>query len=67
MTSANVAVDPDVCLGSSACTFLAPNTFAIGADGLAHVGDLEGDHREDIELASADCPTQAIRLTDGAR
>ena len=67
VTSAYVTVDPDACLGSSACTFHAPNTFAIGADGLAHVVDPEGDDREDIELAAADCPTQAIRLSDGAR
>jgi ferredoxin len=58
----SISVDRDVCLGSSACTFHAPNTFAIGDDGLAYVVDPEGDQREDVWLAAADCPTQAIRL-----
>jgi hypothetical protein len=44
----------------------APNTFAVGADGLAYVVDSEGDDPEDIEFAAADCPTEAIRVSDGA-
>ena len=66
MTALHVTVDPNVCLGSAVCTFHAPNTFAVGADGLAYVVDPEGDDPEDVEFAAADCPTEAIRVSDGA-
>jgi len=57
-----IEIDPEKCMGSGNCSFWAPATFDLGADGIAYVLDPEGDDDDKILLAAQGCPTQAIAI-----
>lgn len=58
----HVRVDPLICQGTGYCVRLAPDVFAIGDDGKAHVVERHpAAEREDLmEEAATLCPTRAI-------
>ncbi|WP_344998696.1 ferredoxin [Tsukamurella soli] len=53
-----------MCTGFGICENIRPDVFEVGDDGLAHIvaDELTEDDRADLELAVAECPTQALRL-----
>jgi ferredoxin len=56
-----VHVDPDLCVGSTICIGIAPESFALQADGhAAYVGDVA--HGDAAAEAAQNCPVSAIRL-----
>jgi ferredoxin len=59
-------IDGEACMGSGNCVYWAPDVFQLDDDdGIAFVrGDLAGNE-ERVSLAMTNCPTSAIRLTDG--
>ena len=59
-TSRTPVVDKAKCSGCTLCTHLAPNTFAMDADGKARVVNATGDDEETIQGAMARCKPQAI-------
>lgn len=61
-----VTVDPDRCVGSGDCAFVAPAAFEVDEDsGIARVlpGAAHSD-RVRLDRAAHSCPTGAVRLTD---
>ncbi len=56
-----IAIDPDVCMGSGVCTLYAGATFALSA-APAVVVDSPGDTLDAIRVAIEACPTGAIQL-----
>ncbi len=54
----------DVCTGHGVCEVIRPDVFEVGEDGIAHIvaDELTEEDRADLELAVAQCPTQALRL-----
>jgi ferredoxin len=58
-----VSVDRDRCVGSGNCEFWAPGLFQVGDDGYAAVVGDAAQHAEAAELATKNCPTDAIGLT----
>lgn len=62
MAAPRVAVDEDVCMGTSSCVSLAPNTFEISEDNVAMVVDPAGDPLDDVLAAEDACPTEAITV-----
>lgn len=61
-----IHVDTDRCTGHGVCESLVPDVFEVGDEGVVHLltDDLAGVQRNDLELAVAECPTQALRLED---
>lgn len=62
--SVNVAVDPELCIGSGDCARLLPDAFQV-SDELGVSVPLPVASTTDPELlmrAAEQCPTQAIRL-----
>lgn len=53
-------VDPEVCIGCSACAALAPNVYEMQADGKSKVVNGEGDSEENIQRTIDTCPVTAI-------
>lgn len=68
MSSADykIAVDTERCTGHGICESLAPDVFEVGDEGIVHVltDDLSADLRPLLESAVAECPTQALSLTE---
>jgi ferredoxin len=59
-----VWIDRSTCIGSESCVRLAPGTFQMGDDGVAHVIDPGGDEAERLRLAARSCPTGAIFIDE---
>jgi ferredoxin len=61
-----IHVDTDRCTGHGVCESLVPEVFEVGDEGVVQLltDDLTGIERSDLELAVAECPTQALRLED---
>jgi ferredoxin len=57
-----IDIDADKCMGSSNCTFWAPETFDVSDEGLAFVLDPEGDPTQKVRSAADACPTGAISV-----
>lgn len=62
MTAAKVEVDPDRCMGTGGCVFIAPDVFDMADGGIAVVvGPVDsGDER--VLNAIAECPMYALTL-----
>jgi len=54
------AVDPEVCIGCSACSAICPNVFEMQAEGKSKAVNGEADTEENIQRAIDTCPVQAI-------
>jgi ferredoxin len=60
MTSAPF-VDPELCVGSGTCEFLAPHTFELDDEGISHSHETVGDELDAVQQAVESCPARAIR------
>jgi ferredoxin len=60
-----IRVDRELCMGSGACTILAPATFDVGDDAKVVVVHPGGDDLSAIRNAVAACPTGALSLVEG--
>ena len=59
-----IAVDHDLCVGSTLCILIAPGTFALDEHGQSIVQDPAGDVVEKVLDAAIQCPLAAIRVRD---
>jgi ferredoxin len=59
-----ITVDPHRCVGSTLCTLIAPQTFALNAEGQSVVVDPAGDSLATILNAAEQCPMMAITVRD---
>lgn len=57
-----VFVDADRCAGHGTCVALCPEVFELTDDGyaVALVTEVPSEHREAVQAAEQQCPTQAI-------
>jgi len=56
-----VVVDPGLCIGAQRCTYLAPDLFELGEDGVARVITGSGaDLDEKVIEVARQCPNFAI-------
>ena len=62
MTTPQITVDRERCMGSANCQFWAPDVFDIDDDGVAVVVDAAAAPRDRILLAAEGCPTGAITI-----
>ncbi len=53
-------VDPETCIGCSACAALAPDVYEMQEDGKSKVVNGEGDSEENIQRSIDTCPVTAI-------
>ena len=60
-----INVDRDLCSGLRSCVDIDPETFALGADGIAVAQTDITDRQEAVEAARA-CPMGAISVFDGS-
>jgi ferredoxin len=62
-----VVIDEDACIGSGNCVLTAPDVFDQTEDGLVVLlsEDPPPELHEDVRLAAARCPSQAITVEDG--
>ena len=65
MSTQRIAIERDLCSGFGACADLDPESFALGADGVA-VALVEVTDREEAIAAARACPMGAIRVADDA-
>lgn len=61
-----VTVKPDVCIGAGQCVLAAPEVFDQDHDGVVQllVAEPEHDLHQDVRLAAARCPVEAIGLVE---
>ena len=61
-----ISIDPDRCNGHGRCYSLAPALFGDDDDGrgTVNVDDVDDDQLAAARTAIANCPEQAIALTD---
>lgn len=59
-----ISVDKDVCIRSTMCIHVAPQTFAQDDDGNTIVMDADGNDYEDILEAAEGCPVSAITIEE---
>lgn len=60
-----VEIDKSLCIGCGACESACPDVFEIGEDGKAHVKkEVIEDQCCDLADIDANCPAQAITITD---
>lgn len=67
---ARIEINADTCIGSDACSAVAPKTFRLDPEtNVAVVIDPHGDDEAYIRIAAVDCPPEAITLYghDGQR
>jgi ferredoxin len=59
-------VDADKCLGCGVCEGIAPDVFALGAEGIATVlvDPVPEKFWDDARQAAGDCPEEAIIITE---
>jgi ferredoxin len=65
MSTHRISIERDLCSGFGACADLDPESFALGADGVA-LAVVETTDREAAVTAARGCPMGAIRLLDDA-
>lgn len=63
MSTHRISIERDLCSGLGACADLDPESFALGADGVA-VAVVEATDREAAVTAARGCPMGAIRVLD---
>lgn len=59
-----VSVNKDVCIRSTMCIHVAPETFAQDEEGYTIVIDSEGNEYEDLLEAAEGCPVSAITIEE---
>jgi ferredoxin len=61
-----VTVDRALCVGNGLCEAAAPELFAVGDDGEAHllVDEIPSEHIELARQAVEVCPARALHITD---
>ncbi|WP_329378771.1 ferredoxin [Streptomyces sp. NBC_01716] len=61
-SQATVTADPDVCVGSGNCTFVAPSVFGLDDEGTVTVlrERVSATERDAAVAAAAGCPAAAI-------
>jgi ferredoxin len=59
-----IEVDRELCYGFGDCVASAPAVFELDEDEKAHVIDPNGASRDDLVEAAANCPVNAITITD---
>ncbi|MGE0029331.1 MAG: ferredoxin [Thermoleophilia bacterium] len=64
MITHRIIIDRDLCSGFGACADADPETFAVGADGIAVARDTDAGPETALAAARA-CPMGAIRVVDG--
>lgn len=59
-----VTVDFSMCQGNGLCATAAPEVFELDASGvlLLHEEHVDGAREDQVHVAAAICPTQAIRV-----
>lgn len=62
--SRRIVIDRSRCGATGNCVFWAPHTFELDGEGVAIVMDPDGDSREHVEQAAANCPLLAIAIED---
>ena len=62
-----IAVERQRCQGTGICVAVAPDLFAIDADGaaVALTGDVAPEYEADAHDAVMSCPMAALRVQDG--
>ncbi len=60
--SFTIRIDEDCCMGAQRCLYLAPDSFELDDDGIAHVTDLSGLTEERAEKIAFECPNFAIHV-----
>ena len=64
-TKMRAYVDHELCIGCGLCTSIAPDVFAMNADGKAEaVSDTTDANGESVKQAIEGCPVAAIRETE---
>lgn len=63
MSTHRIEIDRELCSGFGACADLHPESFALGADGIA-VALVEVTDRDAAAAAARECPMGAIRIGD---
>ena len=61
-----IEVDRDLCYGFGDCVSSAPDVFELDDEEKAVVVDPNGASRDDLVEAAANCPVNAITITDRA-
>ncbi len=61
-----IVVDRELCYGFGDCVESAPAVFELDDDEKAVVIDPNGAGRDDLVEAAANCPVNAITITDSA-
>ncbi|MCB1286930.1 MAG: ferredoxin [Mycobacterium sp.] len=59
--TAEVSVDPEICMGSGTCIAVAPELFEIGEDGTARPRQPFVEAGQQLNMAVNRCPAGAIR------
>lgn len=63
-----IAVDPDLCIGTGNCVFFAPEVFEMTDAGQARVLDPAARSEQDVIYAAEQCPIRAVRVfRDGSQ
>ncbi|MFH1200200.1 MAG: ferredoxin [Candidatus Micrarchaeota archaeon] len=53
-------VDPETCIGCSACAAICPNVYEMQPEGKSKAVNGEGDSQENIQRSIDTCPVAAI-------
>ncbi|MFC9355126.1 ferredoxin [Rhodococcus sp. NPDC057014] len=61
-----ILIDTEICVGSTLCVQLAPDTFVLDARGKSQVIPTGVPDDETMDDVIGSCPTQAIGLVEGA-
>jgi len=61
-----IEVDRELCYGFGDCVSSAPDVFELDDDEKAIVIDPNGGSRDDLVEAAANCPVNAITITDAS-
>lgn len=59
-----IEVIREKCISAASCVAIAPGTFDLDEEGIAHVLSQTGDDPDTQLLAAQSCPTAAIIITD---
>ena len=62
MSTIEIHIDRDKCMGSGNCSYWAPGIFDLDDDGIAVVIADPTGHEDRVELAAQHCPTAAITV-----
>ena len=62
MTSIDIEIDRDVCMGSGNCVYEAPGVFDLDDDQVAFVVDPGAAPEDNVVAAARKCPTRAITI-----